>query len=194
MPRFQADDSLYDDPAVARAGTAAAGLYFRCGVYVARHLLDGRVPSEVAAQYGTPEWVARLTDAGLWETVPGGHFMPRYLDDNPSRDKVIAERKLKAERQQRWLENQRNPTSETRRVSRRTSRPPNGASRDAPVDMPLPPSLTGRKGGRSRSTADAAHAPPKPDWCGECDEQTRLTGHDSPSRCQVCHPLREAPP
>src|SRR6202451_3770283 len=108
MPRYQTDDSFYDDPAVARAGTAAVGLYYRCGVYVARHLLDGFVPSEVAVQYGTPEWVTRLTDAGLWETVSGGHFMPRYLneDKNPTRDKVMSERKLKAERQQRWLEKQ----------------------------------------------------------------------------------------
>jgi hypothetical protein len=60
MPHFRADDSFYDDPAVARAGTAAMGLYFRCGLYVARHLLDGFVPSEVAAQYGTPEWTRKL--------------------------------------------------------------------------------------------------------------------------------------
>src|SRR5216117_3032988 len=74
MPRYQVDDSFYDDPAVSRAGTAAVGLYFRCGLYVARHLLDGHVPTEVATQYGTPEWVTRLTDVGLWETVPGGHY------------------------------------------------------------------------------------------------------------------------
>ncbi|SRR6266496_904095 len=156
MPRFQADDSLYDDPAVSRAGTAALGLYFRCGVYVARHLLDGFVPSEVTAQYGTPEWTRKLTRAGLWETVPGGHFMPRYLVDNPSREQVLATRKLKAERQQRWLENRRNPTSGQRRVYRPSSRPSANAPRDGPADVPLPPSLTGRK-----TRAGANGAPPR---------------------------------
>jgi hypothetical protein len=146
MPRFQMDDSLYDDPAVSRAGTAAFGLYARCGDYVARHLLDGVVPSEIAAQYGTPEWTRKLTDAGLWEDVPGGHFMPRYLKDNPSRAKVEQEREAKAERQRKWLEKQRNPSSEPRRVSRRSSRQSDGTSRDASGDSPLPPSLTGRKG------------------------------------------------
>ena len=63
MPRFQTDDTFYDDPAVARAGTAAMGLYYRCGTYVAKHLLDGVVPSEIASQYGTPEWIRKLTDA-----------------------------------------------------------------------------------------------------------------------------------
>lgn len=32
--------------------------------------------------------------------------------------------------------------------------------------------------------------PPKPGWCGQCDERTRMTGEDSPRRCPDCHPLR----
>jgi hypothetical protein len=176
------DDSFYDDPAVARAGTAAVGLYFRCGLYVARHLLDGHVPTEVATQYGTPEWVTRLTDAGLWETEPGGHHMPRYLkeDKNPTREKVLAERKAKAGRQQRWLENKRNPSPGQRRVSRRSSRRSDNASRDGPEDAAQPPSLTGRKGAHARAAReDAGGAPPpvlpvqqhpfKPDGHGTCE-------------------------
>ena len=165
MPRFQVDDSFYDDPAVSRAGTAAVGLYFRCGVYVARHLLDGFVPPEVAAQYGTPEWIKRLVDSGLWETVPGGQFyMPRYLgtDKNPCKAKVLAERERKAARQQRWLEKRRYPTSKQRRVSRPSNRPSANESRDGPEDAALPPSLTGRKGGARANGAGAPHAPRYP--------------------------------
>jgi hypothetical protein len=192
MPRFQVDDNFYDDPAVSRAGTAAMGLYFRCGVYVARHLLDGFVPSEVAAQYGTPEWAKRLTDAELWETVPGGHYMPLFFaHGNPTREKVLADRKAKSERQQRWLENKRNASSDVRRVSRRSSRRSDGASGDGPQDAALPPSLTGRKGGARANGAGAPRTPPppKPPWCRECDEQTRLVDPDSPRRCPNCHPL-----
>jgi len=185
MPRYQVDDSFYDDLAVSRAGTAAIGLYFRCGVYVARHLLDGFVPSEVATQYGTPEWTKRLTDAGLWETVPGGHYMPRYLtvDKNPTRAKVEDERKLKSERQQRWLEKQRNPTSEKRRVSRRSSRQSNGASRDGPEDAALPPSLTGRKG-HARAERGAAGMPQSP-LLMPVDQQHSFAP-DSNGTCLTC--------
>lgn len=149
------DDSLCNDPAVIRAGTAAFGLYARCGNYVAQQLLDGFVPSEVAAQWGTPEWVSKLTAVGLWETVPGGWRMPRYLDDNPSREKVLADRAAKAERQRKWLENKGKPSS----GQRRTTRPSRDASQDASltplVDPPLPPSLTGRKGGAPPLAASA---------------------------------------
>lgn len=36
----------------------------------------------------------------------------------------------------------------------------------------------------------ALKPPPKPPWCGECDEATRLveTG-DGMARCLACHPL-----
>ncbi len=199
MPRFQTDDDFYDDPAVVRAGTAAVGLYYRCGVYVARHLLDGVVPSEVATQYGTPEWVKRLTDAGLWRTDPGGQFvMPLYFKHgNPTRAKVLAEREAKSLRQQRWLESRRNGTSEERRVSRHVNNPSLDATQDGSKDDALPPSLTGRKG-RARSNGAsaprAAEIKPKPPWCGECDETTRLTSDDNPHRCPNCHPLAEASP
>ena len=155
MPRFQMDDSLCNDPAVIRAGTAAFGLYARCGDYVAQQLLDGFVPSEVATQWGTPEWVSKLTAVGLWETVPGGWRMPRYLDDNPSRKKVLADRAAKAERQQRWHENKRKASS----GPRRSNRPSRDASQDVSVtpllDAPLPHSLTGRKGGAPPPAAGA---------------------------------------
>ncbi len=39
--------------------------------------------------------------------------------------------------------------------------------------------------------------PPKPPWCGECDEETRLVGmysDDHPARCIRCHPLSVARP
>jgi len=156
------DDSLYDDPAVIRAGTAAFGLYSRCGDYVARQLLDGFVPSEIAAQWGTPEWTRKLTEAGLWETVPGGHYMPRYLVDNPCREKVLETRKRKSERQQRWLEKRRSASTTQRRVYRPSTRPSDNASRDGPEDAALPPSLTGRKPRARANGADAPRTPAPP--------------------------------
>jgi hypothetical protein len=38
--------------------------------------------------------------------------------------------------------------------------------------------------------------PPKPPWCGHCNETTRQTEDDNgtPRRCPTCHPLRKAQP
>lgn len=187
MPRFQTDDTFDDDPAVLRAGTAAMGLYYRCGVYVARHLLDGFVPAEVAVQYGTPEWAKRLTDAGLWEPAQGGHLMPLYFKHgNPTRDKVLADRKAKAERQQRWLEKQRNPRPDARRVSRPSTRQSHGASRDASEDDALPPSLTGRKGTRARAPRDGAGAASQPPLLAAVADQHPFRADSSGQTCADC--------
>jgi len=80
--------------------------------------LTGSVPSEIAAQWGTAEWQESCSLSASWENASGGYYMPRYLADNPSREKVLADRKAKSERQQRWLENTRNASSRQRRVSR----------------------------------------------------------------------------
>lgn len=98
MPRFLTDDSFHSCPEVFRAGTAAAGLYYRCGIYVAQHLLDGHVPTAIASQYGTPEWIRRLTDAGLWEAEPDGFYMPLYFaHGNQPRSQILADRAKKIE-------------------------------------------------------------------------------------------------
>lgn len=45
-----------------------------------------------------------------------------------------------------------------------------------------------------RSSNGHAH-PPRPAWCGSCDETTRMAEADdgTPYRCPVCHPLALAP-
>lgn len=172
MPRFQTDDKFDSDPAVLRAGTAAMGLYYRCGIYVAGQLLDGFVPSEIAAQYGTPEWVKRLTDAVLWEPVQGGYYMPLYFaHGNKTRERVLAERKAAAERQERWLENNRKPSSARQRVNNASHNASRDASKDGVRDASLPLSLRDSSGGAaprgapsrradSRTVADALAVPP----------------------------------
>jgi len=98
---FSFDDAWDNGPEVIQAGTAAFGLYCRCGAWVARNLTDGFVPSALAASYGTPEWAKKLVDAGLWEITEGGYRMPHYLDRNPSAEKVRARRQADAERKAR---------------------------------------------------------------------------------------------
>lgn len=96
---FSFDDAWDNGPEVTRAGTAAFGLYCRCGAWSARNLQDGFVPQEIAAAYGSPEWIQKLLVAGLWETCEGGYQMPHFLDRNPSAGAVQARRKSAARRQ-----------------------------------------------------------------------------------------------
>lgn len=126
---YMLDDQWDNDPRVSRAGTAAFGLYSRCGMWVARHLTDGHVPSEIATAYGSPEWAAKLVVVGLWETADGGYFMPDYLVRNPNADTVRRRRKQYAERQERWRAN--HPVNKTR------DKPVSNASGNASPSPPL---------------------------------------------------------
>jgi hypothetical protein len=164
---FLLDDDWDNDPRVVRAGTAAFGLYSRCGMWVARHLTDGFVPAEVATTYGTREWVAKLVDVGLWTTAVDGYQMADYLTLNPSAKKVRKRREQYAERQRRWRE-----------AKTRDKRGSN-ASRNA---SPSPP-LKGKDALRS-----------VPPWCRHCHPDTRMfvTDDDSSIRCPNCHPNRGA--
>lgn len=124
--------------------------------------------------YGSRELADSLVRAKLLRRVRGGWQIPDYLDYNPSAQHVDEERIAKTERQRRWREAQR----------RRPVDASTGASRDASVDAaPTPPRPAPKKAGRGKPDPV-----PRPPWCGECDERTRLTG-DPPRRCPACHPL-----
>lgn len=108
------DEGWHSWPEVVRAGTAAAGLYARCGSYIADHTTDGLIPAEVARMYGTAEWVKRLLDVGLWTIEGDGYRDERYFPLNPSKS-VIEKRKADAAERQR-----RKRTNEQTRESRVT--------------------------------------------------------------------------
>jgi hypothetical protein len=164
------DDDWDNDPKVVRAGTAAFGLYSRCGMWVARHLTDGFVPSEVATSYGTKEWAAKLVEAGLWTTVGNGYLMVDYLTLNPSAAKVRKRRDQYAERQQRWREKHNGKRGDN-------------ASRNASTNGAPSPPLKGK--GVLRAV---------PDWCGRCHRDTRMAVDEADRSvpCPECSPRRTA--
>jgi hypothetical protein len=165
---FLLDDDWDNDPRVVRAGTAAFGLYSRCGMWVARHLT---VPVEVATTYGTREWAAKLVDAGLWTTAVDGYQMADYLTLNPSAAKVRKRREQYAERQKRWREAQ-----ETKRRGSNASRHASGNASPSP---PL----------KGKGVRDAAlRAVPR--WCGRCNKDIRqyVGDDDAYHPCPNCHP------
>jgi hypothetical protein len=166
MPFFQMDDGFDSEERVGRAGTAAFGLYSRCGVWVARNLKDGFVPDWVAAQYGSAEWARKLVEVGLWAAVDGGFMMPDYLTThrNKTRARVEQERDMKAVRQANWLaaKKQKN-SSKGRRGSSRDTRQGNGVSGDASQDgslTPAPPLPSPKGEGVDAAPRSGGAAPP----------------------------------
>jgi len=154
---YKLDDDWDNDPRVSRAGTAAFGLYSRCGMWVARQLTDGFVPSEIAAGYGTTEWAAKLVAVGLWERTEGGFMMPDYLIRNDTAETARRKRKQAAARQERWRQNRAAREQQETRDERVSN-----ASRNA---APSPP-LKGKG-----AAAKRAAAPPHPfddDGDGNC--------------------------
>lgn len=131
MSWFKVDDAFDMHPKVLSAGNAAAGLWLRGGSYCARNLTDGFVPHDVAKLYGTPQQIAALLRVGLWVRVSGGYEMHQYLERNPSRAEVLAERKKTAERVARWKERQKN--AETNGVGNGVSNGPPDPTRPDPT-------------------------------------------------------------
>lgn len=103
MSWFRLEDSFHSHPKVIAAGNAAVGLYVRCGTYSAQHLTDGFIPDAVARQYGTTREITILAGSTdpLWTTVEGGYLMADYLEFNPSKAQVLADRAKARERMNR---------------------------------------------------------------------------------------------
>lgn len=145
---YRIDDGFDTWPETIRAGTAAAGLYCRCGSWISRNETDGFVPSEVAAMYGSPEWVRKLVDVGLWEATESGYRDTRYFPLNPTAEKARKQRRDAADRQARARARKDSHGEQTRE-----SRVTHSVSHGAP--FPSPP-----KGGRG--TGGLRAAPPDP--------------------------------
>lgn len=186
---FWVDDGFDMWPEIAQAGTPAAGLYARCGSWIARNIANGRIvdatfPVEVARMYGTVEWAQRLCDVGLWALEGSAYRDLRYFDLNPTPDRVKENRaKKQAAGRKGGL-----ASGKSRQVKHNGSSTQASASASASrvVEAPsLPSSPKGEGRGRLRAV---------PDWCGRCHKDTRLdVGDDDRSHpCPRCHPERVA--
>ena len=92
MSWVRLDDKFWSDPDIEEMGNAAAGAFARMLSYCGDHLTDGMVTAAKAAYIAPPKVVARIAEFGLIEKRGRDWFIPRYLDFNPSREKVLAKR------------------------------------------------------------------------------------------------------
>ena len=108
MPWVKIDDGFYMHPKVVGLSPAAIGLHV-CGLcYAADNLTDGHIPKAAISRLtssGSPgRMIAELEDAGMWIDEGKTWRIHDYLDFQPSREKVLAERDLAAERQRKARE------------------------------------------------------------------------------------------
>lgn len=102
MSWFKLDDQAYDHPKFMRAGNEAIGAWCRAGMWSSKHLTDGVVPREIALTIAPAKVWAHLVSVGLLDAHPDGYAIHDYLDWNPSRATVLAERKRKATNMSRY--------------------------------------------------------------------------------------------
>jgi hypothetical protein len=93
MPWFRIDDGLWGHPKWLATPNAARGVWTTAGAWSSANLTDGFVPRHVLRSLGgTPKDAAALVSSRLWEVVEGGWQIHDFLDWNPSREKVEADR------------------------------------------------------------------------------------------------------
>lgn len=118
------DDGFPEHPKVLAVGPFGLTVFVRALCYSARNLTDGFIPNAATASFTVDfartsraahavDWPSRLVAAGLWDEAPGGYRIHDYLAYNPSKEKVLAERKAAAERVKRWRADPRNAKSNT---------------------------------------------------------------------------------
>lgn len=115
MTWFRVDDGMPSHPktrSIPRAKRMAAiGVWTSCGAWSSRHLTDGLVPADVVIdEGGRASDAAALVAAGLWHVtghecdrcapVPAGHYLFHDWSSpwNPTRERVLDERRATAER------------------------------------------------------------------------------------------------
>src|SRR2546422_121123 len=187
------DEGWHNWPEIVEAGTPAAGLYARCGAYIADQTTDGYIPAGMIRMYGTAEWAQRLVDVGLWAVEGNGYRDLRYFPLNKSREQIEKAKADAAARQRKRRHNtpdQRNTSRVTHATVTPKSRAPSRVSHNAPT---LPPS--GGRAGAPAHTRAGAHAPathpppPRPQPQPQHEPCSSYAGTTLPApSCSTCPP------
>lgn len=184
MPWVRFDDMFPINRKVDGLTGDAFRLHVSAIFWCARNLTDGFVPESdlelvTARVKGVRKHAHELVERDLWITRPGGWLINDYLEFQPSKEKVLADREAAAERQRRWRE---------KRLSNgdngRNGVTNNGSHATPPRPAPLP---SGERGGKGH--LQVVHK-----WCGQCDPNTKQIELDDGrvARCPRCHPRRSA--
>lgn len=161
MPWVKLDDGMVEHLKVASLSDGAFRAHVEALSFCARNLTDGLVPEAVVKKQGWSKRSRELVAAGLWEVTPGGHAIHDYLEYNPSREQVEAEREAARRRMNRHRapdvrpNKQRTNGEQTPLVQAKFNDPLPDPIRSDP-DLDLQPPLTESRARRSAAPPDVA--------------------------------------
>lgn len=185
------DDKYAEHPKVQAAGEWAAWVNVKAVLWSCKFLTDGFVPEPVALQLAVgPGQKARAVierliqpyhgRSGLWEQVDGGYKVHDFLDYNPSKEAIEAERQANRDRASKARQSRRDYASSTGALqpdSGRNSpavtvtRPVPSQTRPSPSSPPTPSPAPGAPGEMGESGNGGAHLSP------ETDEEREMYRH-----------------
>lgn len=133
MTWVRLDDGFYRNRKARLAGKDGRALFLASCCYSAAALTDGHIsrvdlPVLCADAEVKPSVAKRLVEVGLWHEVDDGWTIHGYLELNPSKEKVEADRAAAADRTRKWRDGKRD-------ASRKGAR---NASSDASPSHPDP--------------------------------------------------------
>lgn len=148
MTWVKLDDHFPDHPKIASAGPLAMAWHVAALCYCSRHLTDGHIPTRVARslidltgctettetgntyQLQPAVLIERLVDSGAWHKEPDGYRLHDFLEYNPARSAVLAEREAAKQR----MGKRRKPNTEQSSGEVRAN---NGRSSTTPSPYPI---------------------------------------------------------
>lgn len=96
------DDKLYSSPKWILVSKGGKALWVSALSWCMAQLTDGAVTKQTCFMLGASTQDARsLVKAGLWDETPNGYQFHDWLDYQPSREQVLAEREAARQRQQK---------------------------------------------------------------------------------------------
>lgn len=100
------DDRMVEHPKIAPLNAGTKWAMIELWSYCSRNLTDGLVPSVAARRIATIRQLEDLVRARLFHEVVGGWVAHDWLDHNPSREEIVAQREKVAKRVRRHRERQ----------------------------------------------------------------------------------------
>lgn len=164
------DDNFFSHPKAVSAGRDARDLFLAGMCFCNRGLTDGFIPGEALRRLAAdaevdnaPALAAKLVEVGLWEATDGGYRIHQYLDYQPSKERVEAERAANAQRQAEW----RDRKKEARNAVTNTVSNADGDALVTPAPIDNPSTTQEREQERPETTDIAPAARAREDYSQE---------------------------
>lgn len=101
MTWLRIEDGTAEHPKIVGLSDAAFRLWLNGLCYASRYSTDGFLPDSAVAQWGRVKARSQLLELGLWTRNGAGYAIHDFLDYNPTKAALVAQRAGAAERKRR---------------------------------------------------------------------------------------------